>query len=156
MEIKSQNDQPPPAARFGQQLGIAVTLYRSLIERLLAPHDLTWAQFSLLVHLARRTGPTRISDIADAVELSQPAVSKVVQKFLGQGLVGLDANERDARSRLVAITGKGRAQLAEIQQGFGPVFSELLTGWSGEDLEEIISGLTRLNRRMDAMRRQDE
>ncbi|NVO25500.1 MarR family winged helix-turn-helix transcriptional regulator [Donghicola mangrovi] len=136
---------PPLSAQFGQQLGVVSTLYRSLIESLLVPHDVTWAQFSLLLHLARRSGPSRISEIASAVNLTQPAVTKVVQKFSAQQMVFVRSDQNDGRNRLVEITEVGRTRLVAMQQSFGPAFHELLLDWSSEEIERLIHDLTRLS-----------
>ncbi|NVO26703.1 winged helix-turn-helix transcriptional regulator [Donghicola sp. C2-DW-16] len=136
---------PPLPAQFGQQLGVVSTLYRSLIESLLVPHDVTWAQFSLLLHLARRSGPSRISEIASSVNLTQPAVTKVVQKFSAQQMVIVRSDQNDGRNRLVEITEVGRTRLVAMQQSFGPAFHELLLDWSSEEIERLIHDLTRLS-----------
>jgi MarR family transcriptional regulator for hemolysin len=142
-EVSMQH--PPLPARFGQQLGIVSTLYRSLIESLLVPHDVTWAQFSLLLHLARRNGASRISEIASAVKLTQPAVTKVVQKFSAQQMVIVRSDQSDGRNRLVEITEEGRSRLVAMQRSFGPAFHELLLDWSEEEIERLINDLTRLS-----------
>lgn len=149
-------NQLPLPARFGQQMGIASNLYRGLIERLLAPHDLTWPQFTLLLHLARRGGPGRISEIAATIELTQSAVTKVVQKFAGQGLVEILRDDHDARNRPVRITPAGLARQTAVQQSFGPMFDTLLSGWSTEDLERLIADLTRLSVQMDALKQSNQ
>jgi MarR family transcriptional regulator, transcriptional regulator for hemolysin len=149
MEVNQQN----PMAAFGQQLGIVAQLYTGLIERLLAPHGLTWPQFTVLVHLARRKGPARISDIARAVELTQPAVTKIAQKFEGAGWVAVLRDPNDQRNRLLALTEPGSAQMREIQQGFGPAFARLASGLTPEDLERITVDLARLAQALDALRR---
>lgn len=145
--------QPPLPARFGQQLGIASTLYAGLIARLLEPHGLTSPQFALLVHLARRGKPSRISEMAAAVELTQPAVTKAVQKFVGLGWVEVGRDSRDARNRPVRITPAGQARLGEVQRGFGPAFARLLDGWSEAELERLTADLARLTARLEEMRR---
>lgn len=142
-EVSMQH--PPLPARFGQQLGIVSTLYRSLIESLLVPHDVTWAQFSLLLHLARRNGASRISEIASAVKLTQPAVTKVVQKFSAQQMVTVRSDQSDGRNRLVEITEEGRSRLVAMQRSFGPAFHELLLDWNEEEIEHLINDLTRLS-----------
>lgn len=147
--------QPPLPAQFGQQLGVVSTLYRGLIERLLAPHDVTWAQFTLLLHLARRGGPSRISEIAVAIELTQPAVTKVVQKFVGQKLVQIQRDDTDARNKPVRITAEGMAHVMTIQRSFGPVFDELLEGLHETDLERLIVDLKRLAEKLSALNQAD-
>ena len=143
--------QPPLPARLGQQLGVVSTLYRGLIERLLAPHDVTWAQFTLLLHLARREGASRISEIAAAIELTQPAVSKVVQKFAHLRWIDIGRDDTDARNRPVRITTEGLARLAAMQRSFGPVFGELLDGWQQAELERLIADLKRLAEKLNAL-----
>ena len=143
--------KPPIPARFGQQLGVVSTLYRGLIERLLAPHDVTWAQFTLLLHLARKGEASRISEVAAAIELTQPAVTKVVQKFVSQQLVEIRRDDNDARNRPVRITAEGMARLTEMQRSFGPVFDDLLQGWEEADLERLIADLTRLTEKLNAL-----
>lgn len=127
------------------------TLCRGLIERLLAPYDVTWGQFTLLLHLARRGGPSRISEIAAAIELTQPAVTKVVQKFVGQKLVEIRRDDNDARNRPVRITAEGIARLTAKQRSFGPVFNELLQGWDEAELERLTADLTRLTEKLSAL-----
>ena len=143
---------PPLPARFGQQLGILGTLYAGLIGRLLAPHGLTAPQFALLVHLARRGGPSRISEMARAVELTQPAVTKAVRKFADLGWVSVARDARDGRNRPVSLTPAGLTRVSEVQRAFGPAFDTLLDGWTEAELERLIADLARLTARLEAMR----
>ena len=151
MEIKPPLPEVPLPARFGQALGIVATRYTALIERLLLPHGLTWAQFTVLVHLARRADPARIADITRAVDLTQPAVTKIVQKFSGLGWVTQDIDPQDQRNRPVALTPEGRQVVQRIQQGFGPEFAALMDGWSPPEAERLIADLMRLAGRIDSM-----
>ncbi len=144
---------PNPMAAFGQQLGIVSQLYAGLIERLLAPHGLTWPQFTVLVHLARRSGAARISDIAAATGLTQPAVTKMVQKFAALGWVETGRDSTDQRNRPLALTARGRATVATIQQGFGPAFAALTAGFAPTDLARLTADLARLAAALDALRR---
>lgn len=145
--------EPPLPARVGQQLGIFATRYQALIERLLAPHDLTFAQFAVLLHLARRGEPGRVSEVAAAVELTQPAVTKILQKFASLGLVEILRDARDGRNRPARITAAGLARVGDVQRSFAPAFDRLLAGWTADGLEHLITDLSRLTARMDEMGR---
>jgi len=142
-------------AAFGQQLGIVTQLYAGLIERLLTPHGVTWPQFTVLVHLARRSTPARVSDIAQAVELTQPAVSKIVQKFVLLGLVETGRDLGDQRNRPVHLTPEGRARVGTIQQGFGPAFGALTQTFAPDDLARLTADLARLATALTLLRRAD-
>lgn len=151
MEIRPTSEASLPA-RLGQRLGIVAQLYTGLVTRLLEPHDLTWPQFALLVHLARRGAPARISDMAEGVDLSQPAVTKIVQKFTALGLVEVSRDTSDQRSRPVRITAQGLARLDAVQRSFAPAFDALLDGWEPEALERLTADLSRLSNRMEMLR----
>lgn len=155
MEIKPPSRPAPDAplpARFGQRLGILSQLYTSVVTRLLEPHDLTWPQFALLLHLARRGAPSRISDMAAAVDLTQPAVTKIMQKFANLGLVEVSRDATDQRSRPVRITAQGLERLGAVQRSFAPAFETLLEGLEEEALERLITDLARLSNRLEILR----
>lgn len=143
---------PPLPARFGVQFGIVSHQYSGLMARLLERHGLTYAQFVLLLHLMRRGEPARISDIAQAIDLTQSAVTKIVQKFMGLGWVTTHADSQDQRSRPVQITDQGRAVATAIQQGFGPAFARLLDGWDSDDLLRLLADLQRLSETLGQMK----
>ena len=153
MRKQAETAPPPLPARFGQQLGIVSQLYGGLIARLLEPHDLTYPQFMLLLHLARQGAPRRISDMARAVELTQSAVTKAMQKFLNLGWVEIGQDARDGRNKPVQITALGQAQLLAVQRSFGPAFSQLLEGWDPDRLERLIDDLALLSAQLQSMRR---
>ncbi|MCC5976918.1 MAG: MarR family transcriptional regulator [Salinarimonas sp.] len=154
MEIKPENLPPELSADFGRQLAVVSQLYTALLGRLLAPHQLTYGQFALLAHLGRHGGPTRVSDIARAVDLTQSAVTKAVQKFAGLGLVEIARDTVDQRNRPVCITALGLQHLDEVQQAFSPAFAQLLDGWDVAELRRLTGDLTALSARLDAMRQQ--
>jgi DNA-binding MarR family transcriptional regulator len=140
-------------AAFGQQLGIVSQLYAGLIERLLAPYGLTWPQFTVLVFLARRSAPARISDAAAATGLTQPAVTKMVQKFIGLGWVATGRDAADQRNRPLTLTDQGRASIGAIQQAFGPAFAALTAGFAPADLARLTADLARLTDALNALNR---
>lgn len=142
------NSPPPrnPIAALGVQLGITSQLYLALMARLVEPHGLTYPQFALLVHLSRRSEPARISDMALAVELTQPAVTKAVQKFQTLGLVQVTTDRADGRNRLVSLTPEGRARVGAVQRAFAPAFAGMLAGWSPDDIARLTADLARLSR----------
>lgn len=143
---------PPLPARFAVQLGILSNLYAGLMARLLDPHGLTYPQFMLLLHLDRRKGDARISDIARAIDLTQPAVTKIIQKFVAQGWVSSGQDARDQRSRPVRITEAGRAHAQTVQRSFAPAFATLLNDWQPDDIARLTEDLMRLSQTLDQMK----
>lgn len=122
-----------------RMLSILCQLFSSRMAALLEPHGLTPAQFGILNHIARpdlRDG-TRISDIAQAVEVRQPAVTKTVAKFEAAGLVRLTPSATDQRTKLIKITQTGTDQLIDIQKSIGPGLAGLFANIPEAELAQF-------------------
>ena len=131
---------------FGRNMGIASQLYVGFIERNLAPHGLSYGQFTILIHLTNRPSgyPARVSDVANAVEVNQPAVTKTVQKFENLGWVKVLRDGKDHRSKRIQLTPMGYTAAQKIQQSFGPAFTHLIQGWTPEHLANLTADLGKL------------
>ncbi|SPF81011.1 MarR family winged helix-turn-helix transcriptional regulator [Pseudoprimorskyibacter insulae] len=150
---------PPPNPNVMAALtrfGIASDLFQSAMQVRLADHGLTTAQLSVLSHLARRSEPQRVTDIAQAVGVGQPAVTKMMVKFEGAGWVHMVADAQDRRTRRAEATDQGRAFLMQVQRGLFPELGAFLAGWSPEDLQAFTEGLTRFGQFLDSNRRVDD
>lgn len=139
--------------KFGTSIGIATQLYSTRMEQRLSEFGLTGAQFSILNHLARRMPDGQgITAIAAAVEVRQPAVSKVVAKFEALGWVSFHAAQGDARAKTVRLTQSGGAHLRDVQKSLLPDYTAMLEGWSDEDIAQLTALLFRLTGWLDANR----
>ena len=87
-----KTDMKPPEhvekyVKLGTALSINTQLFSTRMGQMLDRFGLTEAQFSVLNHLARRMPEGQsVTAIAAAVEVKQPAVSKMVTKFEGMFL----------------------------------------------------------------------
>lgn len=135
-------------------LSIVSKLFGSRMQILLEPHGLTPGQFSILHHVSRQQleGGSRISDIAAAVEVEQPAVTKTIAKFRNLGLVDIVASATDKRAKLVLAKPAAGALLGKIYQDIGPdlflVFDSIDTG----DIEQFAQQLKQLGQWLDKNR----
>ena len=93
----------------------------------------------------------RANLVAAAVELTQPAVTKILQKFASLGLVEILRDARDGRNRPTRLTAAGFARVGDVQRSFAPAFDRLLAGWTADGVEHLITDLARLTARMDEM-----
>jgi DNA-binding MarR family transcriptional regulator len=101
----------------------------------------------LVRHLARGTslahrtvlatleedGPTRLTALAAANGVSQPAMTQLVGRLERDGLVIRLIDPDDARATLVDITDTGRALRAELHEAQNDQLAELLDTLSPED-----------------------
>lgn len=135
-------------------LSITSQLFGTRMGKLLEPHGLTTGQFSILNHLAnpKHAKGARISDIATAVEVNQPAVTKAIAKFQNMGLVTLIADSEDQRSKRARLTDSAHIRLQEIRQDLGSDLSEMLGEFNMEELQTLNTGLRRLGQWLDTNR----
>lgn len=90
-----------------------------------------------LLSLVFHMGPSRIGDLANADNSSQPTMTTQVQRLEALGLVTRRADERDARATVVEITEQGLAVLDEARAARAQVVAPLLADLSEADVETV-------------------
>src|ERR1700741_2818435 len=83
--------------------------------------------------------PTRLTALAAASGVSQPAMTQLVGRLERDGLVVRLIDPDDGRATVVEITDRGRALLAQLRQARRDSLAELLNELSPED--EVTLGL---------------
>lgn len=144
----------PLIAECSTWLSIVGKLFSTRIGVLLAPHGLTPSQFSILHHLTRQrlSGGHSISQIAIAVEVEQPAVTKAIAKFQNLGLVTTEAHPNDKRSKVVKATTEADRLLGPIYQDMGPDLFKVFESLDGSDIEAFALQLKTLGLWLDQNR----
>lgn len=144
----------PLMAECATWLSIVSQLYTARMNRLLEPHDLTLSQFSILNHLVRpelQSG-TRISDIARAVEVHQPAVTKTIAKFEAMGLVTLRSDPVDKRARIVTPQPRADQLINQIRGSIGPDLFKTFSSIDDAHIQQFAVELKALGRWLDQNR----
>jgi DNA-binding MarR family transcriptional regulator len=80
--------------------------------------DLPSGHFPLLAAL-QRLGPLNVGELALAIGVSQPAISRVLRLLHSQGLIQNEATP-DRRSRAVTLSPNGRRLVAKAKQSVWP------------------------------------
>ena len=78
-------------------------------------------------------GPSRLTALATATGIAQPAMTQLVGRLEREGLVVRLIDPEDARATLVAITDAGRALRAELHQSAHERMAKLLDRLSADD-----------------------
>ena len=91
---------------MGTLLTIAARVHRARMAELLAGVGLYPGQEQVLQLLAENSGPT-MSELADALTVKAPTISKTIGRLTQQGLVERKAGETDARLVRVALDRRG-------------------------------------------------
>jgi DNA-binding MarR family transcriptional regulator len=77
------------------------------------------SHFPMLVALAR-LGPLGVGELAQALGVSQPAVTRMLQRLEREGLVKSQTTSRDRRVRPIALTRAGRQLVERSKQLIWP------------------------------------
>jgi DNA-binding MarR family transcriptional regulator len=88
---------------------------------------------SLVLNRLDRQGPMKLTVLAAAEGISQPAMSQLVRRLELQGLLERLCDRQDGRVAWVAIASSGRAMLADRTEGRRNRLADLLTALSPED-----------------------
>ena len=103
-----------------------------------------WAAYGLLFQLVGG-GPKRSSTLAESACVDPSTVSRQVAQLVKAGLVERQSDPEDGRASLLVATESGRAAYAAKQEHRQRMFTQVLDGWSPEDVETLTRLLARLN-----------
>jgi DNA-binding MarR family transcriptional regulator len=99
------------------------------------------------------SGPTRLTELAAAEEVSQPSMSGLAARLVDQGLVHRGSDPQDARVVLLALTPAGRDVVDQRREARTQRLADALSGLTEDDVTRIAAAVPALNRLADALRR---
>lgn len=97
--------------------GLLVLINRGLpeLERTLKEHDLLVVHYSIFDSLSCAPGDTmRLSDLADAANLSQSRLTHRLRSLVERGDISIDPDPEDGRVKYATLTKAGRARLEAL------------------------------------------
>jgi DNA-binding MarR family transcriptional regulator len=118
-------------------------LFMQAIKAELADLGLTYAEFDVLIALARAEPPHRMkpSELSKSLFLTSGGISNVLQRLTAAGYVEREANAGDARSRWVQLTDEGSRVAKTALQAANRAQQELLTGIPEETVRQAADAL---------------
>lgn len=151
MSPGDQESAPDVESEIGLLLAIGAQLFTSRVSQIVAGAGLTYTQFSLLSHLSGQADCS-VSDIAEAMEINQPGVSKVVARLSEEGAIRVQPDPTDSRRKRVSIAAAGRGRLGAAQALLESDGEEWFKDWTPKDLQAFHSHLGALVGWLDANR----
>ena len=107
--------------------------------------DFTMKEYDVLYTLSKCENPIRLSELNRHVLLSQPALSRMVDRLADRGLISRVADPRDGRGVGLTLTADGRAVQRRIGRRHGrSVARAMLSGLTPAELRSLEDLCTRL------------
>jgi DNA-binding MarR family transcriptional regulator len=129
------------------RLELAAELDRlvTLLPRLTPRSGLSLVAAATLAELERR-GARRITELAEAQGVTQPAMTGLVGRLAGNGLVERAPDPADRRGVLVTVTPDGRAVLAARRRARAEALADLLDRLDADDHAALAAAMGAVNR----------
>ena len=141
-----------PAARESRAGGVAAGLERLLsLVRWLSPPGLSLTSAATLSTL-ERSGPCRLTALAAAEGVTQPAMTQLVGRLAEAGFVVRCADPDDGRVVHVQLTDEGRELVARRRAIRAERLSSLLAQLSQADQDALAAALPAINARANLRR----
>ncbi|MGB6742619.1 MAG: MarR family transcriptional regulator [Terracidiphilus sp.] len=109
-------------------------------DEALRPLGLTNGQFSLLMSL-NRPEPPPMGPVADLLAMDRTTLTAALKPLERRGLIRVQKDQNDRRSRTLILTAKGRNLLARAAPIWQRTHTEIERHLSGAKLDELRAGL---------------
>lgn len=141
-------DLDPLSGQALHEFKKATMLHRRLLGAVLAGDELMHpAQAGCVQVLSTRDGIGQ-SELADALHVSRPTVTTMLQRMEASGMVERRADEIDSRITRVYLTDEGRRRAEKMRTAFREVTDLSVGRLSEDDRREFIRILGLLNRQV--------
>jgi DNA-binding MarR family transcriptional regulator len=127
---------------FSCATAIEKRLRRNLSER----YGTTLPRFDALAALDRRPDGMMMSELSDALLVSNGNVTLLVQALKADGHVDMARSPSDRRASIVSLTPKGKAHFAELAQAHHAWLDEMFDGFGPDErdaLHQLLGALKR-------------
>jgi DNA-binding MarR family transcriptional regulator len=118
-----------------------LSAHASLIRRFAAEDvwgDISMKEYDVLYTLSKCDQPIRLTELNQHVLLSQPALSRMVDRLAARGLVHRVADDRDHRGVRLSLTGDGRAVQRRVGRRHArSVAQAMLAGLTPTELRQL-------------------
>jgi MarR family transcriptional regulator for hemolysin len=133
------------------EIGIINQLAQNMFQARM-PDDMTVAQFTVLNHLLRLDVEQTISELASAIQVTQPTMSSTVRKLEDKGLVTLEHDPDDRRTRRVRVTEAGIRMRKTATDQLAPMIRQVRADMPITVWQNILPELSRIRKYLDETR----
>ena len=100
--------------------------------------DLTQAEYDVMLTVTRGDGSTaRLRDVTSNMLISQPSVSRLVDRMVTRGLISKCPDPEDGRGAIVRATEAGLAAFRRVATAHGRSIADRMSVLSDEELAQL-------------------
>ncbi|MGA4495726.1 transcriptional regulator SlyA [Vreelandella venusta] len=125
------------ASTIGFRIARLPHLWRSILDRRLAPLGLTQTRWVTLYHLWKLGEGNPQCDLARVIGVEAPSLVRTLGQLEEQGLVERRACDNDRRSKRLYLTPAAMPLLEQIDSVVQEARKEMLAGLSESDLDQL-------------------
>jgi DNA-binding MarR family transcriptional regulator len=137
----------PEGIRPDNSIGYLISKVRlelySQVDRELAPHDMTTAQFSIMAHLAYELADSA-SSLCSGMSYDPGAMTRMVDRLEAKGFVRRVREKEDRRKVRLELTKEGREAFPEMKARVVEVLNRMLKGFSKGEASQLQDFLKRM------------
>ncbi|MEL6709022.1 MAG: MarR family winged helix-turn-helix transcriptional regulator [Pseudomonadota bacterium] len=141
----------PISYRIFNEIGIIHQLATAAFKKVLPP-PLNPSMFGVLNHFARLGDGKTPSYLADAFQVTRPAMTAILEKLSAAGFVRIERDSEDARGKRVWITPDGREARGQAVKATATLFADIEPALKDIDREALLTMLTHLRQTLDEAR----
>ena len=144
--------QPVADQRAGEALAAlraASHAFRLRMDRWLEHHGLSESRMAVLIRLSRMGEMTQ-GELASLLDMSARNITGLVDHLERDGLVVRHTDPEDRRAVRVRVSPLGKERLDQLSLETNRGLDDLVTGFSGEELEQLRHLLLKLAQNMNA------
>ncbi|WP_346797724.1 transcriptional regulator SlyA [Halomonas sp. Bachu 37] len=119
-------------------------LWRSILDRRLAPLGLTQTRWVTLYHLGRMGDGQPQCELARAIGVEAPSLVRTLSQLEAQGLIERRTCDYDRRTKRVYLTPAATPLFEQIESVANTARQEMLAGLKDEEIEQLDSWLARI------------
>ena len=115
-------------------------------------NDLSMREYDVLYTLSKCNRPVRMRELGRSVLLSQPGLSRLVNRLVQRGLVERSPDPADGRSVRVALTPAGRERQKQVGRQHARSVARAMSAVDPDDLARLRAITTKLVDHLDTAR----
>jgi MarR family transcriptional regulator, transcriptional regulator for hemolysin len=118
---------------------------RQIINENLHPLNLSSAEGNILLHLLTQGREMGQEQLVEQLDVSKPAVSRVLDSLEAKGFVTRQPDPADKRAHRVRLTDKGLEIGPAVEQAYNHVYTLAMQGISADELEYFMRLFSRIS-----------